>query len=630
METTFINLQDMPIPDYAYANRHDGTVYTITMDASGKKHRKTIGRLTVDIPGEERMIPNRYFREHFWNDGYGAHVENALPQDEYSVGMYALTLSIADQTGIYEELKTAYGMKYANNILDYVMFFLLHGRTTKQRYEATMDREILFSEKRHDEAWYDGFFSVKITEDMTQTFHIERVRRLSAQGVQKVWLSVHSPDRECAARQSDVSRLGADGSGSKGECTEGYMYAFDPATGRPVTYFTYEGNVPVAQVFQQAASFFKGSKIDIEGIVLDRNFAQEAVFAAIEERHWKYIVMLPSDAYAHREMVEEYGNSLRWNAAYMLDDEVLFATSDRKQLFGKDTRESNICTYFDGTNSAKQAARLSRDIHHEKQKLEEAIKQGKDATVSPSLESYLSIEGEGQGRIVTEHNKAWNESMAQAGFFSIAVSDGMSVGTCHRIFRSRDVFETQYAILKLQEDGETPGAYSTEGLHSKLAVTFIASILWFEIGRACIEMELDIQETLQQLDNIMLLRTAQGDCQLVRSLTENQMELFARFGFTQDDFERLSTELTARNMADGVSPARTLADHQHPVMVKNSHKRGRPKKPVSEDTSAQETVSAEKPKVGRPKGKTDTKPRKPRSDKGSKRGPRENKANSTT
>ena len=63
-----------------------------------------------------------------------------------------------------------------------------------------------------------------------------------------------------------------------------------------------------------------------------------------------------------------------------------------------------------------------------------------------------------------------------------------------------------------------------------------------------------------------------------------------------------------------------------PVVVKNSHKRGRTKQSVADETNVDSspdhvTVATIKSKGGRPKGRTETKPRKPRSDKGRKRGP---------
>ena len=59
------NAPDAPVPDFAYTDRHDGRVFVRLLDGDGKYRKKTIGYLTDSATGEERMIPNRYFREKY-------------------------------------------------------------------------------------------------------------------------------------------------------------------------------------------------------------------------------------------------------------------------------------------------------------------------------------------------------------------------------------------------------------------------------------------------------------------------------------------------------------------------------------------------------------------------------------
>ena len=43
--------------------------------------------------------------------------------------------------------------------------------------------------------------------------------------------------------------------------------------------------------------------------------------------------MLPNDTYGHLQMVQEFGETIRWKSKHILEDDVLFATSATKQLF---------------------------------------------------------------------------------------------------------------------------------------------------------------------------------------------------------------------------------------------------------------------------------------------------------
>ena len=237
-----------------------------------------------------------------------------------------------------------------------------------------------------------------------------------------MWLGIDGSNNDCEARRSFLAKFGFPKSHNKNKTIVGYMYAVDAETGRPVTYFTYEGSVPDSPAFQRMATFLGGFDIDIEGVILDRGFAVEEVFRTIDENGWKYVVMLPSDTYAHVKMTDEYSETIRWKSRYILADEVLFGISDKKKLFGNHDRISTICTYFDGSNGSIQSVRISKKILSAKKKVEAAIRAGKRASVGKDLRKYLSIEGEGPGRKVACHFDEWDKSMAGKGYFSLAVS----------------------------------------------------------------------------------------------------------------------------------------------------------------------------------------------------------------
>ena len=138
-------------------------MYIITVDEEGRKHRKTIGGLTVETKGEERMVPNDYFKnvyQDLWNEEYP---DNKIPLHEMSIGIYALSLSICTSNGLYEALKDVYGTSYVNSILDYAMFSIVHRNDVTQLYENMMRGNVLFSDKLYSDSWYSEFFSKKIT-----------------------------------------------------------------------------------------------------------------------------------------------------------------------------------------------------------------------------------------------------------------------------------------------------------------------------------------------------------------------------------------------------------------------------------------------------------------------------------
>ena len=148
------SLPGMPVPAFAYPDRHDGRVFVRSRDRNGKMTKRTIGYMTDSTPGEEKMVPNRYFRECYPDLYSEAYPGKSLPKRDISAGMYALTLGIATGTGLYEDLRNIYGAEDVNAILDCAMFSILHPGSPAQEFEKAMEREAVFSGRLHSQSWY--------------------------------------------------------------------------------------------------------------------------------------------------------------------------------------------------------------------------------------------------------------------------------------------------------------------------------------------------------------------------------------------------------------------------------------------------------------------------------------------
>ena len=618
------NSGDMPIPDFAYTDRHEGRVFIFTIDDDGNRHKKVIGHITDSSEGNARMVPNKYFRDTYSDLFKEAYPDAVIEPASLSIGMYAMTLGIGTKTGLYPILQKLYGPLYANSILDYCMFTILHRSTVTQIFEKTMNTQVLFADKLHGDSWYSVFFAKKINEDMHHQFRIRWIRKLVENGLKKVWLCVDGSNNDCEARQSHLAKFGFPKSHNQNKTIVGYMYVVDAETGRPVTYYVYNGSVPDSQAFQIISTFLGSFNIEIEGMILDRGFAVESVFAQIEEKRWKYVVMLPGDTAGHKQMFLEHGEEIRWKSRYALENDAIFGISDEKKLFSAHERVSEICLFFDGSSGSEQSARLIRQIQAARRKIGKAIENGGRTAVPAKLKKYLSIEGEGADRKIVTNYEAWDQSMSSKGYYSIAVSKGITPERANELYKMRDTSETQYSILKSQEGGHTTRVHKTEGIQSKFAMLFISSIIRFELEYACRKIGLDTNPVIQELNEIILLNTAEGKYEAVRNLTAEQKLLFEEFDLQQDDLEHMAREYNRRNNKDAKNPDRTLPPDRSPLIVKNSHRKGRRStRQVSAET-AEEQPAREKSKGGRPKGSKDTSPRKPRSDKGKKRGPRQN------
>ncbi len=617
------NCKDMPIPSGAYPDRNDGRVFILLPGEDGKPKKRTIGHMTDSTKGQERMVPNLYFKETFPNQWSEMYPNENVPFHEMSIGLYALTWGICDCNGLYSILQDVYGPLHANSVLDYCMFTIKHRSNVALIYPKIMEREVLFADKVYSDSWYSEFFSKKMTEDKNHLFRINWVKALVAKGLKKVWLCIDGSNNDCEIRRTFLSQYGFPKSHNKNKRIVGYMYVVDAETGMPVTYFVYEGNVPDSQAFQKIATFLGGFEIEIEGVILDRGFAVEPVFEAIEEHGWGYVIMLQGDN-GFNEMLKAHGEEIRWKSEHLIEDEAIFGIADVKRLFSSHNRMSNICLFFDGASGSIHSNKLIRQIQTVRKKAERAIAKGARASIKKQFQKYLKIDGEGPNRKVIPDFVQWDADMEGKGFYAMATSDGITPSRAYRLYQMRDVSETQYSILKTQEGGHTSRVHATEGIYSKFATAFISSIVRHEIQSTCKDLDLDTNVMIQGLSSIALLYTAQDKYESVRDINTDQRSLLGRFGVKEDDVVRLGKEFNDRNKTDAKNPVRQIA-RETPVILKNTRRVGRP--PVQKDSvdvpeSTGTPPKSAKSKGGRPKGRKDSQPRKPRSDKGKKRGPR--------
>ena len=620
----FRNFTDMPVPDFAYTDRHDGRVFIKNYDENGKEHKLTIGYMTDDTKGKEKMIPNAHFRDKYpniWKENYP---DKPIPAHQKSVGMYILTLGIVVKTKVYDILKNIYGPMYANNILDYVMFLIMYKSSATELFENIMEDEVLFSKKLYSDSWYSKFFAKNITEDQHHEFRIQIIKQLKASNkITKVWIAIDGSNNDCEARQSFLAKYGFPKSHNKNKTIVRYMYAVNAEDGRPVTYFTYNGSVPDCKAFQKMAVFLKSFDIEIEGVILDRGFAVEEVFKTIEEFKWKYVIMITTDTNGHKNMVEKHRTDIALKSACLVDDHTLYGMCDKVKLFASHTRISNVALFYSYNSAEKQTDCLNNKIVKAITKAERSIAAGNKATIEKSLRKYIEIAGEGSERKIIVHHNIWDQAVERKGYFSIAASDGLTAKEINSIYKMRDTSETQFSIIKSHEGGNTTRVYTSEGIFSKFFLTFLASLLRFEIEETCKKFGLDTNPFIAELDEVVLVRSAEDKYESANNLTLEQEKIFAEFDLDQNSINQVAVEYNSRVSKSFSNPDRASYMRIKAPEKKNSGKVGRPPK-KDKITDSKPDQSKPKSKGGRPKGSSDTKPRKPRSDKGKKRVKRTN------
>lgn len=608
--------KEIPIPSEAYTNNSDKSVFYRKLDENGTIRKETIGKLIDDK--ENMMNPCHSFvlkNPDYVKQYYPAH---NIPAYEYHYGLYALVLGIIQKTGLYSILQDVYQVVPANALLDYCMFSIQYRTCTTELFEESMREQALFSSKRHDDDWYSDFFKNTINEDLNQEMRIQWIRKLKENGLKSVWLAVDGSNNDCEVQKCDLAEYGHPKSHNINKTIIGYMYAVDAESGRPVTYFVYEGSAPDNRAFYRMSTFLHNSEIDVEGVILDRNFATDDIIQTIISFNWKYVIMLPSDTFGQQQMINEYGQTIKWKTQYRIPGSGLFGISDSKQLFINRDTISDISIFFNGINGSYQSVKLMKQIDTEIDRLRAAISKGKIPVVQDKFKKYLSLEITDKERKIVENYDAMDNAIGTNGFFSMATSKGMDPQTAHHIYELRDSSEVQYSILKSQEGFQTTRVHSKPGIYSKFTAAFLSSVIRAEIQIACKELQLDTNLTIQNLNRIVMLRLYDEEYEDVKNVSGSQKKLFEKFELSPEDIQSISVDVNKRLKPGNWSQIRSLPEKTEDI-IKNSRKRG-PKNTSVPKQSAPPPDNGNQPnKGGRPTGAKDKKPRKPRSDKGKPR-----------
>ena len=616
----FRNKHEIPVPPFAYVNMSDGRVFTMQRDELNRRRRVSIGLAT----SKTTMFPNENFKflyPDLWTAHYGA---ETLSPHELHIGLYGLFLTIAWQVGLYPMLQKVFGPLNANAILDYAMFSVRHRTDSTSLMEDELAGQLTFSDKLKSDGWYSLFFENQLTDDLIHQFRIDWLKSCKDRDCSRVWLCIDGSNNDCAVCDSGIAESGRAKSSSAVHIYS-YMWAVSAADGRPVTWFINNGGKVDAKAFEKIIRFLKASDIGVEGVILDRGFAEESVLKLVRQLYMRYVVMLKSTAKGYKTLFTKYGEDIRWRVAHLISEKCIFGCTERTQLFAKSDEEACVGLFYDGLRGGRKA---SEDIMRACAALKDArdqIASGKSIGrifLSSETESFVRLSGPDS----TPAAELWAENLQKAvdsrGYSAIASSEDLPAGRISEIYDYRDVSEKQFSALKSQLGADVTRVHDDRRIEAKLAVCFVAAIIRTEIELACRRLGFDTNKLLRELDRSVLTLMPNEEYIAVHDQSARIRRLYEQFGLTDEHLDYFADEVNKRKspvhgLTRTMPPFEASAfmrkpgrpAQNRPAEDPNKPKRGpgRPKGSRNKKTierEAREVLNPPQPKrkSGRPKG----------------------------
>ena len=594
--------REIPIPENGYINKHDGRVFVfLPSDGNAKKRdckRMNIGKAAT----EKTMYANENFRFYFpelWEKYYGG--SDGKMKYVLHPGMYALTLGICHQNGLYARLLDVFGPADANLMIDYAMYSIMDHSNVSLGYSDRMSSEVMFS---HNWACSDSklseFFGRKITEEQSYDFRSKWLDECVKRNVTNAWISIDGSNNDCVSQSCALATEGEAKSG-KNIPVVSYMYAVCAETGLPLTFDVYHGSSVDSKAFHKVIELLNGHGITVKGIIIDRGFAAEDVLDHIRSMNLPFVVMLKSDCYGYTDMVEKHWQEIKARVDHLVNENALFGMSEQHRIFKKSSPNDFVNVFYDMTNGCARAAVLISKVVKAKKEMDAAAERGEKPAPPAQLRKYFRItQNPDETFNVVYDNSIWQNDVDRKGFSAIGTSHDFGVEETDRIYNLRSSSEIQYSYIKTQLGSSVTRVHPTDSVISKFLVCFVSSIIRNEIQQNCKKLGLSTNSTIREIDRIEMLLQQNRNYIAIHNETTRAKLLLARFDILPGDFDIIAAEVTSRFTSSMESLERKKP--QHTVTKREP---GRPKKNSGNETTDTEKTDPAAPKQktrGRPKG----------------------------
>ena len=148
--------------------------------------------------------------------------------------------------------------------------------------------------------------------------------------------------------------------------------------------------------------------------------------------------------------------------------------------------------------------------------------------------------------------------------------------------------------MKSQLGYDTTRVHTTEGIESKFAICFVASIIRSEICRSCKKLGYDSNRMIREIDRVALVLMTDGLYASVNNLSTRQKDLLAEYGVLPEHFKAFADDVNRRRINPINSQVHQLPGQGEPA----KKRRGRPPKKKLDE----ELIPVPKRGPGRPKG----------------------------
>lgn len=442
--------------------------------------RTTIGHQCPN--SRTKMYPTSQYKKIFpkkWEDLTKEKVAPAVKK----IGLFTLAQAVNSKIGIKDILDQIYGPAVASTLMEYALYSILYHSNVVSAFAQKMDNELLYSASLASDSYYDDLFAHRMMDEQGLQFKKLWSQSCRNDGAQNVWLCIDGSNDDCQSTGVDMAEKGMAKSHNTADIVS-FTYAVT-TDGKPVSFDIYRGGLVDFKAMKKIMDTLRESGFCVKGVILDRGYCNSDVLRFLRDGMIPYIIMVKGCPAQCAEMWKTYGNRIKMNVEYLVEDTCLFAVQQKMPLYSSCDWEDYITLYFDYQNGSERITALLQNLYKAKAEVLERLKKGKEFELEGKYEKLLVVENPSDDHVqVSLNTEELQKAIDQKGLYSIVCSESLTPSEIHALYQARSAAEIQFRTVKTQLGYGTMRVQCSASVKNKFLTGFIAAVIRHELEQA--------------------------------------------------------------------------------------------------------------------------------------------------
>ena len=462
--------------------------------------RTTIGH---QVPGSRtKMNPTSQYKKVFPKKWEELTKEKVSPTIK-KIGLFTLAQAVNMKTGIKDMLDEVYSPDAAGAIIEQALYSILFHSSVSSAFAQKMEDELLYSPAAYSDTYYTDLFTHKMSPEQEILFKSAWAASCRNEGAEEVWLCIDGSNDDCQSLGVDLAEKGMAKSHRNTNIVS-FTYAVT-TDGLPVYFDVYRGGLVDFKAMKSVIDHLSEAKFHVKGVILDRGYCNSDVLRYLRAHAIPYIVMVKGCPAQCTGMWESYGNTIKMNVDYLVEDTCLFAAQQKMNLYSSCDWEDYLTLYFDYQNGGERITALLKNLYKIRTKVLEQLRSGRDIVLEKKYENLLVIgkSDEGEPQVSLNREKLQKE-IDTKGLYSIVCSEPLTPYEIHRLYQARSAAEVQFRTMKTQLGYGAVRVQSTPAVKAKFLIGFVAAVIRYELAKAAEGTGRSTDQMIQEADKLTM------------------------------------------------------------------------------------------------------------------------------